>query len=111
MRAGMVSRAGDASLALRLWTEVRDDPSSDAASVAIAERQVRDLTVRVDLQRLRSALSRFRDDNGTYPRRLEELTRGGYLESLPVDPSGRPYEYDPRTGAVGSIAGRVLGES
>lgn len=111
MRAGVVSRAGNLRLALELWEEVRVDPESDPASVVIAERQVRSLTARLELQTLQSAVERFRVENGRYPERLEELRDRRYIPALPRDPQGRGYSYDPRSGRVSSAAGRVLGES
>lgn len=111
MHAGMISRAGHQRQALRLWAEVLEDPESDAASRAIAKRQVRHLKVRIDLQELRAAVERFRSETSRYPRMLEELLAGSYIESLPRDPWDREYDYDPRTGRVSSVAGRVLGDS
>jgi len=111
MRAGVLSRAGDLRLALRLWEEVRSDPASDAASVAIAKRQVRALRARIELQSLQSAVERFRAENSRFPASLEELRARGYIREVPRDPQDREYAYDPRTGRVSSAAGRVLGES
>jgi hypothetical protein len=111
MHAGMISRAGHQRQALQLWTELLQDPASDAASKAIAKRQVRHLKVRIDLQELQAAVERFRSETSRYPARLDELLAGPYIESLPRDPWDREYEYDPRTGRVSSVAGRVLGDT
>jgi tetratricopeptide (TPR) repeat protein len=109
MRAGMISKAGDLKTALSLWRQVLEDPRSDEASVEIARRQVRDLQLRSDLRDLQSAVNRFRIENGRLPESLESLLRRGYIRVLPRDPDDREYLYDPRTGAVSSKAGRVLG--
>ena len=111
MRAGMFSKAGDLSTALQLWREVLDDPRADPATTAIAERQVRDLTVRSHLHDLQAAVERFRNENGELPANLEQLLGTGYIQALPRDPDDREYVYDPLTGQVGSKAGRVLGGS
>jgi tetratricopeptide (TPR) repeat protein len=111
MRAGMISRAGHLRMALRLWTDVLENPDSDSASIAIAKRQVRHLKVRIDLQELQAAVERFRSETSHYPARLDELLAGSYIESLPRDPWDREYGYDPLTGRVSSVAGRVLGDS
>jgi tetratricopeptide (TPR) repeat protein len=111
MQAGMVQRAGELGLALQLWREIRDDPASDAASAAIAGKQVRNLEIRIDLERLQHALQAFRNDNGRFPNSLEELRRRSYIDIVPRDPGGGEYPYDPRTGRVGTIAGRVLGDA
>ena len=93
-----------------MWGEVLDDPRSDASSIAIAERQLRDISVRADLQDLTGAVARFRSETGAPPRSLDELERRGYIPAVPTDPDGQPYTYDPMTGVVGSRAGLVLGE-
>jgi len=111
MRAGMISRAGNLELALRTWHELLEDPRSDPASRAIAERQVRDLRVRIDLRDLRAAVERFRSENGRLPRNLEELRRRAYIRFVPEGPDGHGYVYDSRTGRVSTTAGRILGEA
>jgi hypothetical protein len=107
--AGMRARGGDLREAIAKWEEVLHDPRGDDASHAIAERQVRTLTVRADLKDLDAAVVAFRERHGAPPRRLEELVRGGLLPRLPLDPDGKPYHYDPATGTVSSDASRVLG--
>ncbi len=81
------------------------------ATEAPAKRQVRDLRVRADVQSLESAVERFRNDNGRFPRDLEELVSENYIHFLPHDPAGVAYVYDPARGKVSSPAGRVLGGS
>ncbi|HVQ34927.1 MAG TPA: hypothetical protein VMT33_02875 [Candidatus Bathyarchaeia archaeon] len=107
--AGMRARGGNLREAIAKWEEVLTDPRGDDASHAIAERQVRTLTVRADLQDLEAAVLTFRERRGAPPRRLDELVHAGILTRLPLDPDGKPYRYDPRTGAVTSDASRVLG--
>jgi hypothetical protein len=109
MRAGMFAKAGDLEESIRMWQAVRDNPDSDATSTAIAERQIRDLEMRLAVRAIEAAIAAFRIDNGRAPRRLEELVARGYLDVLPRDPEGRPYGYDPATGRVISVGGRVLG--
>lgn len=111
MRAGVVSRAGDLNLALRLWEEVRNDPQSDAASIAIAERQVRNLRASIELRDLQAAVDRFRAENARFPASLEELRQRDYIRVPSRELQDSEYGYDPRTGRVSSTAGRVLGES
>jgi tetratricopeptide (TPR) repeat protein len=111
MRAGVISRTGKLRQALQLWREVLEDPGADPASIAIAKRQMRSIKVRIDLRDLQAAVSRFRSETSRNPVSLEELLRGSYIESLPLDPWENAYEYDPLTGQVSSNAGRVLGES
>jgi hypothetical protein len=109
MRAGVQQKMGDVAGSLRQWEAILRDPASDAASQAIARRQLRELHVARDLERLDGAIERFRTDNGRSPERLEALVAGGYIETLPRDPEGRAYVYDPREGRARAPAGRVLG--
>jgi tetratricopeptide (TPR) repeat protein len=109
MRAGMVARQGDVSQALAAWRGILQDPKSDPLSIKIARRKVRELQTRRDVATLQQAAARFRNDNGRWPLRLEELITRSYIRELPRDPDGRAYLYDTRTGAVFSPAGRLLG--
>lgn len=109
LRAGMMARAGDLQEALRRWKEVLRDPRSDESSRAIALRQIRDLTIRVDLAAIEEAVREFRLRRGSSPRRLEDLVRAGLLPSVPLDPDGDPYGFDPATGRASTRASRVLG--
>jgi tetratricopeptide (TPR) repeat protein len=111
MRAGMIARQGDVSQALASWREILQDPQSDALSMKIARRKVRELQTRFDVETLQRAAARFRNDNGRWPLRLEELVARSYIRELPRDPDGRAYLYDARTGEVFSPAGRLLGGS
>lgn len=110
LQAGMEARAGDVEVAIRMWSDLLTDPASDATTRAIAERQVRDLTVKRDVARLEGAIATFRASAGRPPRRLEELVAGGLLPRIPVDPDGNPYAYDPARGVVSSAAGRILAD-
>jgi tetratricopeptide (TPR) repeat protein len=117
LAAGMVRLAGDLRAAVALWQEVLDNPGSDAESIAVAERQIRDLTIRADIRDLERAIGRFREENGRLPVNLDELRRrtdtgsGSYLEAVPLDPDGHEYRYDPKTGAVSSQAAGILGDA
>jgi tetratricopeptide (TPR) repeat protein len=108
LRAGIAGRAGRLDEAIAEWRELVEDPRSDPATRAIAERQVRELQVRADLALLRQAIDRFRSENARFPRRLEELRDRSYIPALPRSPGGGDYAYDPRTGRVSTSSGRVL---
>jgi len=108
LEAGMTARGGKLRDALAQWRAVADDPRNDEGARAIARRQIRALTVRADVQDLDAAIAAYRARTGAAPRRLEDLVRVGLLRSIPLDPDGNPYAYDPGSGAVSSAAGRVL---
>ena len=107
----MISRAGNLETSLALWQEILDEPEVDPSSVSIAERKIRDLTVRIHLRDLRAAIERFRIENSRYPESLAELDRDGYIRFIPRHPDGADYEYDPRSGEVSGPRGRILGDS
>jgi len=111
MEIGMLARLGDYRSAIRMWSELIEDPNSDDVSRAIAERQLRQLKTELELQLLRQALERFRKDNGRFLDRLAELVVRSYIRELPRDSAGRTYGYDPATGRVSAPTGRMLGES
>ncbi len=111
MRAAMVARAGDVREALDMWREVLADPRSDAGARAIAERQIRDLKVKIDIAQLQDAAERFTATRGRRPARLQDLVGAGVVGSIPLDPDGQSYRYDRENGKVTSPAGRILGAS
>lgn len=109
MIAGMQGKAGDLDEALVLWRRVLDDPTSDNASKSIAERKVREITLKLAIRACERAIEAFREQNARAPRSLEELVSRGYLSRVPVDEDGRRYAYDPETGTV-TGPGQVLGD-
>lgn len=109
-RAGAVARSGDVHEAYRLWRELYEDPDIDDTTRAVAERQVRELHVRIDLDAIREAAVAYRARHSRWPDRLDALVAGGLLPGMPRDPDGNPYSYNPATGEAGSSAGRILGE-
>jgi len=109
LKAGMTARTGNLRDAIARWKDVLDDPRNDDGARAIATRQIRTLTVRADVQDLDAAIAVYRERNGRPPRSLDELVRVGIVLSLPQDPDGRDYAYDPSAGTVFSAASRVLG--
>jgi tetratricopeptide (TPR) repeat protein len=109
MKAGMTARTGNLREAIARWRDVLDDPRNNAESRAIAERQIRTLTVRADVQDLDAAIVTYRERHNRPPRSLDDLVRAGILAALPSDPDGNAYAYDPAAGTVSSAASRVLG--
>ena len=96
--ANMRFKLGDKKAALALWTEVYEIAnSSDKQS---AYQHVHDLTVLVDLDTIRAAVSAFHEKFGRMPLNLEQLVPQGFLKQVPTDPEGNRYEYNPKTGSV-----------
>lgn len=106
--AEMHNRAGDKKTSLREWAEIYDT-SDDPYVRNVAWNHVHDLKVEVDLADLRDAVSRFGAGEGRPPARLRELVTAGVVGGLPLDPEGRDYLYDSRTGDVRYRGSLVLG--
>jgi tetratricopeptide (TPR) repeat protein len=109
-RIGMAAAKGDLRRAYAMWLDVLQDPVADAGTIGIAERQLRYLKVKIDVQEIQAWVARFRLENEHWPAALTELIRGGYTDALPFDPFGRPYAYDPLSGIVAAPKDRILPE-
>jgi hypothetical protein len=84
---------------LQAWASLLDD--EDSLTRHIAGAHVRDLTRLVTSSELSALVECYRAEHGGLaPASLDQLVRGGYAREIPLDPEGRPYQYDRRTGAV-----------
>jgi len=109
-RIGMAAAKGDHRRAYAMWLGVLQDAGSDAGTIDIAERQLRHLKIKIDIQEIAVWVEKFRSENDRWPRSLNELVITGYSDALPIDPLGRPYAFDPLTGDVAAQQDRVLSE-
>jgi len=108
--AGAVSRTGDMGEAYRLWRDLYEYPESDATTLVVAERQMRDLHVKIDKKTIHDAALAYRATTGDWPASLQMLATQGLMSRVPVDPDGNPYSYDPASGQAGSPDHRILGD-
>jgi len=109
-RIGMAAAKGDLRRAYAMWLDVLQDPRADAGTIDIAERQLRHLKVKIDVQEIQGWVAKFQFENERWPGALTELIQSGYTDALPFDPFGRPYDYDPGSGVVAAPRDRVLPE-
>ena len=109
-RIGMAAAKGDLRRAYAMWLDVLQDPGVDAGTIDIAERQLRHLKVKIDVQEIQAWVARFQLENERWPLSLTELLQRGYVDALPFDPFGRPYAYDPMSGIVAAPSDRILPE-
>ncbi|NKB87436.1 MAG: hypothetical protein GKS06_04370 [Acidobacteria bacterium] len=102
MSAGLAQMAGDHRAAFELWREIYEDAraAGDEKVESIAWQHVYDLKVGIDLEDLGVAIRRFGLDRGAWPAALEVLVVEGYLDIVPVIPSGEAYNYEPSSGLV-----------
>jgi hypothetical protein len=97
--ASMKFKLGDKAAALALWTEVYE--SADSPTIKqTAYQHVHDLRVLIDVDLIRGAIRKFHETYGRPPLNLEQLSAHGFLKLVPLDPDGKPYQYDARTGYV-----------
>ena len=99
LRAGMYEYLGDLETALGFWADIHDSAEDDRIR-SIAWQHVYDIRVELDLELLRDAVLRFREEHGQPPAELAALARAGYLDRLPSTPEGEPYSYDPKSAMV-----------
>lgn len=103
-----LARKGSKEEALRLWQETYHAARSERER-RVAARYVRDLTLELDLEKLRTGIAGFRERFGRPPSALDELVRAGELAAVPVNPEGQPYVYDRVHGEV-SFSGESFRE-
>jgi tetratricopeptide (TPR) repeat protein len=98
---------GDYEDSLRYWQELRADHERDETEqgrflVFAADRNIFDLTTKIRLRSIKSAVEAYRRSHGSLPLNLEMLVRQGFLKTLPSDPDGKPFLYNRATGEVSS---------
>jgi hypothetical protein len=76
---------------------------NDKNTAYFLESHARDLTVLIDSTTLSAVAACYAREHRTRPATLEQLVTAGYLATIPEDPEGHPYVYDPRTMAVKSV--------
>ncbi len=109
-RIGMAAAKGNLRRAYAMWLDILQDPGADAGTIDIAERQLRHLKVKIDVQEIQAWVAQFQLENERWPVSLTELLRRGYADALPFDPFGRRYAYDPVSGIVAAPRDRILPE-
>ena len=94
-----VREAETAQDELQAWREMEAD--EDGLTRYIAGTHVRDLTMMITAAQLSALVDCYaREHRGMAPGSLDQLVAARYLQEIPLDPDGRPYAYDVRTGAV-----------
>jgi tetratricopeptide (TPR) repeat protein len=97
LSAMALSKGGQIDAAIALWqrqyqesnrADVRENAKNHLMSFQVAEE-------RWGLEYL---IEKYRNETGSRPGKFEDLIRAGWLRTVPVDPSGVPYDYDPSNG-------------
>ena len=105
MVANSLKYQGHYEKSLAFWQKIagqfeQDDSTRGRYFYFAAKRNIFDLTIKIDLKALETAVDRYRAERGALPASLEDLVTAGLLARLPADPEGKAYAYDPKTGAV-----------
>lgn len=91
---------------LAFLSEMQGDVDS-ADMRQVLREQMREAQLAIDLNRLNAAAATYRERTGQPPATPLVLVQAGLLESLPADPFGGVYEFDPVSGAARSSSGHT----
>jgi tetratricopeptide (TPR) repeat protein len=107
LSADFLGRQGDRATARRIWQQMYDE-SEEGAIKQNALTHLRLLDTAEMRERLQAKVREFEQAMGRRPASLAELAQRGFVRSVPDDPSGVPFEYDAKTGAVTASRQSVL---
>jgi tetratricopeptide (TPR) repeat protein len=90
MAATIAAQGGGFQTSRLLWSEIyRQVETETVRRSAIAHLAA--LRADQDIRELNAVVTRFREEQGRNPDSLENLVHAGYLNGIPLDPSGVPY--------------------
>ena len=103
------NRQGNLDVAEELWSEIYEGTENERTR-ASAEHALRSIAAARDTTWLADRARAFRGRHGRFPRDVNELARGGFVQDLPREPFGTNYIVHPETGEVRSwfLLGREL---
>jgi hypothetical protein len=91
MAAQMAQHAGDTQMARALWTTTYQS-TKDKQIRGNAVAHLRALQVADDATALEAIVAQYSQATGRTPASLSELVAAHLLRSMPLDPTGRPYQ-------------------
>jgi tetratricopeptide (TPR) repeat protein len=103
--AQALASKGETAAARAYWREIYETcrkgvSPEDAYYRGTALRNLWDLKVKEDILTLDRAVNAYEARHGHYPQAPEALLRDGLLPAIPLDPAGKPYSFDPKSGMV-----------
>jgi len=103
--AQALASKGETEAARVYWRELyetyKDSTTAEGSYYrGTALRNLWDLKVKEDILTLDRAVNAYEQRYGRYPATLGLLLREGTLAALPLDPAGKPYAYDWKSGMV-----------
>jgi tetratricopeptide (TPR) repeat protein len=99
MLAGSRFRLGDKRAAFQLWKQVYETAERPSVKQT-AFQHMHDLKVILDLEELEKAVTFFHQKYQRYPLNPDQLVSAGILSSVPMDPEGNAYVYEPQSGKI-----------
>lgn len=94
MAAQMSQRAGDPQTARFLWSSLYQTTENEEIR-ANAAKHLRALQVDQEVSILEQLVKGFREHTGRWPANWKDMVVSGYLRSVPLDPTRRPYRLMP----------------
>ncbi|MBM3190074.1 MAG: hypothetical protein FJZ90_15305 [Chloroflexi bacterium] len=104
LAAAGFSRGGELETAKLIWKQ-QAEHSGRAEIRENARNHLDSIQVNETLWTMEFVIEKYRERLGRYPGELQDLVRAGLLRSVPVDPSGVPYGYEPSNGNIHLGAG------
>lgn len=95
------ARLGDREAAREVWRQILADPPNELTR-RIAERGLKNLEIEDMQDQLTNVVVHFRERHGRLPHSWNEPLQDGLLASLPQEPFGGAYLYDPQANKVRS---------
>ena len=95
------SRLGDREAARQVWQAILADPPNELTR-RIAERGLKNLHIEDTQDLLSSVVVKFREKHGRIPRSWNEPLQEGLIRTLPTEPFGGAYLFDPQANKVRS---------
>ncbi|MBN1566442.1 MAG: hypothetical protein JXA73_01240 [Acidobacteria bacterium] len=99
LAAMALSKGGAVEVAIALWKRQYEE-TSRADVRENARNHILSFQVAKELAVLEGLIAKFRAENGSFPRSLQQLVHSRAGRYSIVDPLGTPYDYDPETGNV-----------
>ena len=99
LAARLYVQANTPEIALRFLETMQRD-TRDPAVLAALDRRRREVLIERDISLIEKSVADHGSAYGSPPVSLQQLVERGFLRSLPVEPFGGSYQFDPRSGLV-----------
>ena len=97
----LYAEVGQVEVALNLIIPVWQHTQDSQLKTSL-ERRIRELIIERDIHRLEDAVRQYRASHGVYPPTLSAMVEKRFLQSVPHEPFGGEYWYEPESGKIQS---------